>query len=500
MIARISSGASFYGILAYNKMKVDGAQGRVIACNKMTYASRIMERGEIPLCLHTFERYAALNGRVKKPVFHVSLNPHPDDRLSDDDLERIARQYMERMGYGEQPYIVYKHEDIRRTHLHIVASRIREDGTKVDHNNEGRRSKPITEEIEREWGLHPGEGSSLQEEFSGRLDYREGNVKQRIRSIVLSALKNYRFASVTELGTLLGRRNVAVEEVSGEVRGKPYAGILYGALDDRRERVGKPFKSSLFGREFGHKALQKRFAEAREFLKSAPEAVRTRERVREAMSAPTLAAFAAELARAEIEVVVRQNDQGRIYGITFIDHRAGLVANGSRLGKEFAARNLDLRYGSGAPKAQQILYAQLVQEESTVSETAPGTLPETREANTETVPLPDTAPLPVPPETPQREPQREPRLYPLPEDTETPGADGPGPEETGASRPAAPEGELPRIPRRPRGWDDIEQAIESLDPFSILMKDAMRPDYDPDEQEAARLARLRKKKKKGRRR
>ena len=67
--------------------------------------------------------------RTKKPVIHISLNPHPDDRLSEEQFSAIALEYIERMGYGNQPFVVYKHEDIDRHHLHIVTLAVDEDGT-----------------------------------------------------------------------------------------------------------------------------------------------------------------------------------------------------------------------------------------------------------------------------------------------------------------------------------------------------------------------------------
>ena len=45
--------------------------------------------------------------RTKKTVFHCSLNPHPDEKLSDETLSQIAKEYMEALGYGKQPYIVF---------------------------------------------------------------------------------------------------------------------------------------------------------------------------------------------------------------------------------------------------------------------------------------------------------------------------------------------------------------------------------------------------------
>ena len=77
-------------------------------------------------CIRSFEPYLAANRRTEKPVIHISLNPHPDDVLTDEQLTAIGQEYMEKMGYGNQPYIIYRHEDIGRPHIHIVSLRIDE--------------------------------------------------------------------------------------------------------------------------------------------------------------------------------------------------------------------------------------------------------------------------------------------------------------------------------------------------------------------------------------
>ena len=82
-------------------------------------------------CIRSFEPYLAANRRTEKPVIHISLNPHPDDVLTDEQLTAIGQEYMEKMGYGNQPYIIYRHEDIGRPHIHIVSLRIDEQGKKI---------------------------------------------------------------------------------------------------------------------------------------------------------------------------------------------------------------------------------------------------------------------------------------------------------------------------------------------------------------------------------
>lgn len=138
MVAKITSGVSVYGALYYNQEKVDKGKARTLAWN------RIMERPDgttgIPECMRSFEAYLAANRRTEKPVIHLSLNPHPDDRLSDGQLEAIGREYMEKLGYGDQPYIIFRHEDNARPHIHIVSLRIDEQGRKIRDYKEWERS------------------------------------------------------------------------------------------------------------------------------------------------------------------------------------------------------------------------------------------------------------------------------------------------------------------------------------------------------------------------
>ena len=141
--------------------------------------------------------------------------------LTDKQLRKIACEYMERMGYGEQPYIVFKHKDISREHLHIVSLRVDEQGRKLPHDFEARRSMEILRDLERKYGLQPSvKGQELTDrEGLRKVNYPEGNVKQQISSVVRSCLRNYKCSSYGEFRTLLERFNVSVEERTGTVDG-----------------------------------------------------------------------------------------------------------------------------------------------------------------------------------------------------------------------------------------------------------------------------------------
>ena len=115
-------------------------------------------------------------------------------------------------------------------------------------------------------------------------------------------------------------------------------GLLCFATDDKGNKVGKVFKSSLFGKSVGYEALQNRFKASKEKLKEKHLAPKTKAIVAGALKrSATREDFRDNLYRKGIDVLFRENEEGRLYGITFIDHNNGCVVNGSRLGKELSA-------------------------------------------------------------------------------------------------------------------------------------------------------------------
>lgn len=338
MVPNVTSGSSFYGVIAYNKIKVDDGTAKVLWHPRIAADTS----GNVPIenCVQAFESYIALNSHVSKPVIHISLNPSPKDILSEEQMTVLAQEFMEKFGYGNQPYIVWLHEDINRRHMHIVSVRIDEKGEKIDHNREGIRAQNICREMEVKYGLHPTLGERGERELLSlqKVDYAGGDVKAQVKHTARTLLECYNCHSLAEYNTLLEQYNVSVYEVRGSVDEKEYHGIMYGALDDDGRQVGTPFKSSKFGKVFGYEALLKKFAASVEKVKRDNLAERTRKEVVKAMQGiSTKEDFARRLKEVDIEVVYRTNPEERLYGITFIDHVNRTVFNGSRLGKPFTA-------------------------------------------------------------------------------------------------------------------------------------------------------------------
>ena len=336
MIAKISATENLGGALGYNFKKVEKGEASVLLAAEL-YQSK---EGHYTMedVLADMEALIPKKCRTKKTVFHCSLNPHPDDKISDEQLVQVAREYMEALGYSNQPYIVFKHNDIAREHIHIVSLRVDSSGQKINDKFEKRRSKKITDALERKFGLIPS--SKVTEKAvaeTPKVDIGKGNIKEQVASVVRMVLKHYKFCSLGELNAILSKYNLTVEEVKTEFRGKKYDGLVYVPTDDKGGKVSTPINASDIGRGVGYTAVQNRMQKSKQTIKPLIPTIRNRVLQVMCTSPRTAEEFRQRLEEQGLRVVIRKNESGRIYGITFIDDKAGIALNGSRLGKGYAA-------------------------------------------------------------------------------------------------------------------------------------------------------------------
>src|SRR5882757_1698968 len=152
-----SSGIRVEGVgseLNYNEKKVkEGQAERIYAGNYLKEASDLV-KSEIKGRL---ENIMELNQRVEKKGTNITLSFSPDDRVYNEMLARIAMEYMERVGFGRQPYVVYRHLDTFAPHLHIVSTNIRPDGKHIHRRYFGGwHLTPVRMAIEEKFGLIKG--------------------------------------------------------------------------------------------------------------------------------------------------------------------------------------------------------------------------------------------------------------------------------------------------------------------------------------------------------
>ena len=164
------------------------------------------------------------------------------------------------MGYGNQPYIAYKHADTHNAHIHIVSVCVDGQGKKISDAYEHRRSMTACRELETDFGLRNGADTERRNPKAElkKVDASLGDVRHQVGNTLKAVLESYRFQTFGEYSALLSTLNIEAKQVRGEYTGIPYTGIVYSATDDTGKVVSPPFKSSRFGKRFGNELLEKR--------------------------------------------------------------------------------------------------------------------------------------------------------------------------------------------------------------------------------------------------
>ncbi|TCD05870.1 relaxase [Pedobacter frigidisoli] len=338
MVARISSGKSIRGVLVYNEDKVEKGEAKVVLASG--FATEI-DRLNFHQKLFRFEQLTMLNSRSKVNAMHISLNFHADDKLDAGRMQEIASEYMEKIGMGEQPFIVYEHFDSAHPHLHIATVLIERDGKRINTEGIGRKlSEPARKELEIKYGLVKAEGRKLLNEPYLRVaEYGALPTKKQLNNITKAVMRDYAYTSFAEYRAVLAQFNVLVDRGFEDSVMFEKKGLVYSVADSSGNPVGVPFKASAFYRGATMRELEKRFEKNAELRLAHKQSLKERiDSVVNRYSAVRKETLVKELAREQVALVLRRNEAGLIYGLTFVDHKHRTVFNGSDLGKGYSAK------------------------------------------------------------------------------------------------------------------------------------------------------------------
>ncbi|MES2277319.1 MAG: relaxase/mobilization nuclease domain-containing protein [Bacteroidota bacterium] len=351
MVARFVNGKNIRGMLHYNENKVAAGEARLLLASG--FASDI-DKFSLEQKLQRFEYLTMLNTRVKTNAVHITLNFDEQDKLSSEQLQQITLSYMERIGFGDQPYLVYKHNDAAHTHVHIATINIKPDGNRIDTHGIGwKLSEPARIALEKEFGLVEAKGRKN----SNTLNIKPANIekaiygkiptKRAITNIVNAVISTYKFTSLAEFNAILKQFNVVADRGSENTLMREKGGLIYSLITAKGEHVGIPIKASAIYNKPTLANLQKEFGQHIEkrtqYREPLKEAI---ERLFKQYNAITKNTFVAELQKRNINVAFRTNDQGFTYGITYIDNNNKTVFNGSDLGKAYSAKAMLDRFSA----------------------------------------------------------------------------------------------------------------------------------------------------------
>jgi hypothetical protein len=247
---------------------------------------------------------------------------------------------------------VYEHKDAGHQHIHIVTTNIRPDGSKIEMNNIGRNeSENARKTIEVLYRLTKAEEQKHHQSYDQgqdrfgppRVQYGKKGTKQSISNVLEYVIKEYKFTSLGEFNAILKLYNVAADPGEKDSRLRQHKGLLYRVLDENGNKIGTPIKASAFWHRPTLANLQKKYG------KNEIQRVQHKNQIKAMIDWAintgnrTLPELQDALSRERIEMVVQRTEEGKAYGVTFVDFKSKSAFKGSDLGKEYSANGLEKR-------------------------------------------------------------------------------------------------------------------------------------------------------------
>jgi hypothetical protein len=359
MVAVIYASSSLSRALNYNEQKVKTGQASCLAAVNYPKDTDDLSFHQK---LKRLTNLAALNERTKLNSIHISLNFDTSEKLDNDTLEKIAVAYMDKVGFGNQPYLLYQHFDAGHPHLHIVTTNIKADGKRIELHNLGKnQSEKARKEIEISFKLIKAQNKKPQYEIKPvdalKIRYGKSETKRSITNVLDAVLNTYKYSSLHELNAVLKLYNVAADRGSEDSRTFKNNGLLYRILDDKGNKIGVPVKASLIYNKPTLKYLLVKFElnqTAKQFHKQRIKNIIDLAFIK--TNNASLPDIIKTLQKDFVHVELRQNKEGLIYGVTYIDHVTKCVFNGSDLGKSYSAKGLQEKCNNS--KSEELLNRQ----------------------------------------------------------------------------------------------------------------------------------------------
>lgn len=256
MVVRIIKSKDIIKALVYNQTKVDNKSACILGVNKIALPLYSLENTSKYFYSY-FEPYLLNNLRTVTPVRHTSLNPNPVDKLDDLTLLKIAKAYMEKIGYKHQPYIIYKHFDLKRVHLHIVSVSINNQGYQINRDFDFIIAQNACKELIKEFNLTDyTKKYKVEVDLSLKVvDYRESNLTWQIDSVVSSLPKYYSFEDFDSYNAILQLFKVKARLGNN----KEFNSIMYFALDHQNKEISNLVSSSKLSLKVDIDFLEKHF-------------------------------------------------------------------------------------------------------------------------------------------------------------------------------------------------------------------------------------------------
>jgi hypothetical protein len=351
MHANLKLNPSPVDVLDYHEEKVKqkvaeciGAENFVKEQASLSYADK----------LYPFELRAGYNDTVKKKMFHTSLQFGAGIEVSNETMAAVGREYMQEMGWGDEPYLIYRHRDAGQEHLHLVSTNIDRDGNVKGVSKYALlKSASVTEQLAAKHGLTHREfiAANIPEALK-RLDQGLKVLYPVMNRILEEVIPQYRYTNLEELNAILRLHRIEANRGAAHTMTYQKQGLHYHPLTED----GQPAREYLPARRFPSRPtlahLEKRFTEN----------LALRERHREALGvlidytlagkSLSLEAFRVALGKRKVSLVTGEDREG-CRRVWYVDHTNKTVFEGAALGENYSFAGMQKRLVSEEVYQQQ---------------------------------------------------------------------------------------------------------------------------------------------------
>ena len=351
VIKVMSSTPSVVIPINYNENKVAAGVAEVVAAINIPDDS-------YETMYHTMADREDINIRTEKPSLHISFNPAPEDVFDDEKMVEYIKEWMSRQGLGEQPFAIYKHEDISRGHYHVVSTKLKKDGRSVKCHNLGYRNKHIMLDLQEKHGYIIGPSQSAECEMERfHFDPAKGMIWKQMDYIVDSVITTFNYRSDAEFRTVLEACGLRCDIKPSKYRNNKKTIVLHYSKPDGRI-TGRP-------KFYDHDDYE---LMSQQFSTKKPDTASVISDVRNALiEASSIEDFENSMKEKHYYVRPFYNARGNYQGLSIVDFNENDVVKASELGQETASL-LKTMYTEDILAAQILLNEQKPQKKKAYNE------------------------------------------------------------------------------------------------------------------------------------
>ena len=345
MHANIMSNRNISRLLQYHELKVERGVATCIYADNF-----IKERADLTLRdkLYHFERLTCLNDQSEKNILHILVQFGFGERIDNDKLANVTREYMEGIGFGKQPYLVYRHDDTRHLHAHIVSTFIRSSGERMGLSRDDYyKSRELTRQLEKQYSLSlsdPATRERLQKELPlQKIKYGEKPLLMSMSKVLETDVPDYAFTSLSEFNAILRCYNMEASRGKEDSPTWKNKGLIYRPIIESGPDDSLYIKASVFKCKPTLKNLERKF-ELDEALRQ-PRRSRLTTAIDWTLCKTSLdlGAFRTALQREGVGSVLQKDESGRLQNIFYVDWRTKSVFDGASLGNRYSAVGIQER-------------------------------------------------------------------------------------------------------------------------------------------------------------